>query len=163
MPTDHPPSGEDPTVTEATTTAAPEADDNLVTLKLAHPLRRDKAEEMRAKPLKQVYSVGDEITVTREWGRGLIDAGYAQVDPTDAAAVRAALRVDERGRAVPRATAEDASGENAGGANSVDTEKVPAPGGQGGEASTDSSGDGSSTATSRRSGGGRSGRSGSDS
>jgi hypothetical protein len=81
--------------------------------------------------------------VSREWGRGLIDAGLVQVDPTDVVAIREALRLDSKDRPLKPA----AEGEN-----SATTEHTSASASTAG-AAADSSGDADSTAASRRSGG----------
>jgi hypothetical protein len=118
----------------STTTEAPAADDNLVTLKLAHPISKATA--------IQDYPVTADIVGSREWGRGLIDAGLVQVDPTDVIAIREALRLDNKDRPLKPA----AEGEN-----SAVTEHTSDSAGSAG-AAADSSGEADSTAASRRSG-----------
>lgn len=61
-----------------------------VPLKLAHPLSKDQAAHVQAAVVKP-YNVGNTIRVTREWGLAIIEGGFAQVDPIDRKAVRAAL------------------------------------------------------------------------
>jgi hypothetical protein len=125
----------------STTTEAPAADDNLVTLKLAHPISKATAIQVDAQTKKD-YPVNADIVVSREWGRGLIDAGLVQVDPTDVIAIREALRLDNKDRPLKPA----AEGEN-----SAVTEHTSDSAGSAG-AAADSSGEADSTAASRRSG-----------
>lgn len=63
--------------------------DGKVTVKLAHPL--DKPDDLRRLGLEEKAGVGDEIRVSSDHARMLINAGYAQTDPEDAAAVAAVL------------------------------------------------------------------------
>lgn len=113
-------------MSEPTSTTTEVEDPNLVTLTLAHPVSKATAEQVNAK-VKRDYAVGQEITVSREWGRGLIDAGLvAYVEPTDTKAVREALRLDSRDRPL-QATA-------AGAGNAADTEHVADSGNESGGA-----------------------------
>lgn len=66
-----------------------------VGLKLAHPLSEEQAARLRPLSVK-AYTVGNTIRVTREFGEALIGAGYAQVDPENRQAVRAALFLNQR-------------------------------------------------------------------
>lgn len=82
-----------PAVDSAAPAAAPAADPNMVTIKLANPI--DKISDIQRLGLDETrlggYNVHDEITVSLDNARTLITAGYAQVDPEDQKAVDAAL------------------------------------------------------------------------
>lgn len=95
-PVEKPATGDEsaPAAVEASAPAdAPvEADPDKVTIKLAHPL--DKPEDLRylgLQPRESGYNVHDEIQVSKAGASSLINAGYAQVDPEDKAAVNAVL------------------------------------------------------------------------
>jgi hypothetical protein len=66
------------------------SDPDHVTLLLAHPLSPQQATMVGAEP-KQ-YRPGDEVIVPLSTAMTVINAGYAQVDPADAAAVAAVLQ-----------------------------------------------------------------------
>lgn len=88
---------ETPAAPPVTDTAAPDPD--KVTITLAHPV--DKPEDLRylgLAPEREVegkivkgYQVHDKVVVNRAAAQSLINAGYAQVDPEDKAAVAAVL------------------------------------------------------------------------
>jgi hypothetical protein len=64
-------------------------DKSRVVLKLAHPLKAEHAATVGAEP--KDYGPGDEISVLKNAAMTLINAGLAQVDPSDSGAVAAAL------------------------------------------------------------------------
>lgn len=74
---------------------APEGnpDLGLVTIKLAHRLRREQDLVYLGLAPDRSYGVNDEVQVTKEAARALINAGLAQVDPADRAAVSEVLGV----------------------------------------------------------------------
>lgn len=123
-------------MSEPTSTTTEVEDPNLVTLTLAHPVSKAMATQVDAK-VKTDYKVGAEITVSREWGRGLIDAGYvAYVEPNDQAAIRKALRLDNRDR--PLEVTQEGQGTAEGAGNEVTTEKVADSGNDSGGAAAGS-------------------------
>lgn len=62
-----------------------------VALTLAHPVSPEQARRVGAE--ERQYKPGDVIIVPESTAMMVINAGYAQVDPADANAVRAALTV----------------------------------------------------------------------
>lgn len=82
-----------PAVTASAPAEVPAAvDPNKVTIKLAHPLTRiDDLRHLGLPERDGGYTVNDEVQVTKAGARTLINAGYAQVDPENTAAVEAVL------------------------------------------------------------------------
>lgn len=70
------------------------ANPNEVTVRLAHPITRPQDLVYLGLPENRSYGVNDEVQVTREAARALIDAGLVQVDPEDRAKVAQALGVE---------------------------------------------------------------------
>lgn len=78
----------------ARTTARREADtvaraENEVPLLLAHPLSPEQSERLGLP--KEVHLPNDEVRVSKDNARAIINAGFAQVDPEDPVQVREAL------------------------------------------------------------------------
>lgn len=66
---------------------------NMVTLRLAHPLKEQQAARLHAVEVKEYPRPGMEITLPESDALALINAGYASgIDPGDTEAVRAALK-----------------------------------------------------------------------
>lgn len=78
-----------------------------VGLKLSNPLSAEQAAHMQALVTKP-YSVGHTIRLQREWAGALIDAGYAQVDRENKAAVQAALYLNARNQPLSMAEVAEA-------------------------------------------------------
>jgi hypothetical protein len=64
---------------------------SLRTVTLAHPLNARDMQRLALSDGSETGEVGDRVKVTPDHAATLINAGYAQVDPEDAAAVRAVL------------------------------------------------------------------------
>lgn len=72
---------------------APAVPAGRVAIKLAHPISNEEhMRRLRLDVKPGGYKVNDEVYVTRDDARALINAGLAQVDPEDHEAVRAAIR-----------------------------------------------------------------------
>jgi hypothetical protein len=65
----------------------------MVKVKLAHPIKREQDLIYLGLPVGEKYGVNDEITVTKDGAKSLINAGMVQVDPADRAEVDNVLGV----------------------------------------------------------------------
>jgi len=91
--------------------------DNKVQISLAHPLNDEDARRLGL-PEGQDYRPGASVIVTADAAQTLISAGYAQVDPEDHKAVKAALVKRRAVKDLPYGLAPQ----------EPDTDEEPAPG-----------------------------------
>lgn len=84
-------------------------DKDLATITLAHPLDKDRDLQTLGLPLGQPIGVGETVMIRKDHAKTLITAGYAQVDPEDADAVRKALHGEAQEQQDTEPSAENAS------------------------------------------------------